>query len=169
MKNLSIAFLAAVSLMSFAGCKKKAGGADVLAKTTEFKDQMCKCTDKACADKVNEAYMKWGQDMAKEAGENKEASENKDASKLSDVTKAYADCMMKASGAAMPPAGDKPAAPPAGDKPADPNAAGTPPAPAGEKPADPNAATPPAPAGEKPAEPAAGTPPAPAGDKPAAK
>jgi hypothetical protein len=165
MKNLSIAFLAAVSLMSFAGCKKKGGGADMMAKMTEFKDQMCKCTDKGCADKVNEAYMKWGQDMAKEAGENKEPPKmsEEDMKKNADVAKAYAECMMKASGAnaAMtPPAGDK-AAPPAGEKPADPNAA-TPPA--GEKPADPNAATPP-PAGEKPAEPAA----APAGEKPAAK
>ena len=151
MKNLSIAFLAAVSLMSFAGCKKKAGGGDLMAKMTEFQKQMCACTDKACADKVNEAYMKWGQDMAKEAGENKEPPKmsEEDMKKNADVAKAYAECMMKASGAnaAMtPPAGDK-AAPPAGDKPADPNAAA--PAPAGDKPADPAAA--PAPAGDKPA------------------
>ena len=59
MKNLSIAVLAALSILSFAGCKKK-GGSDVAAKMGEFRDQMCKCTDKACADKVMESMTKIG-------------------------------------------------------------------------------------------------------------
>ena len=133
MKNLSIAFLAAVSLVTFAGCKKKAGG-DFMAKAGEFRDKMCKCTDKGCADGVDADMMKW-------QGENKEAPKmsDEDMKKGAEIKKAYDDCKAKA----VPPPPPTPAAPPAGEKPADPAAA----PPAGEKPADP--ATPPA--GEKPA------------------
>lgn len=145
MKNLTIAFLAAVSLMSFAGCKKKGG--DMLGKMTDFKDQMCKCTDKACADKVAADMAKMGE--GEKAGEAK-APDPEEAKKYAPVMKEYTDCMVKAmgmGGMATPPAGgDKPAAPAAG----------------GDKPAEP--AAPPA-GGDKPAEPAA--PPA-GGDKPAA-
>ncbi len=154
MKNLSIAFLAAVSLVSFAGCKGKKGG-DMMAKMTEYKDQMCKCTDKACADKVVAEMAKAQEAEGKEA----KAPDPEEAKKYAPVMKEYTDCMMKAMGAgsmggAPAAGGEKPAAP-AGDKPADP--AGTPPAaaaPAGDKPADP--AAPAAPTGDKPA-----------GDKPA--
>jgi hypothetical protein len=142
MKNLTIALLAAVSLLSFAGCKKKGGGSDALAKMTEFKDQMCKCTDKPCADKVMEAMTKWGADMAKEG--NKEAAKptEEDMKKSQAVSEEYSKCMQKAMASAMPPP-----PPPAGDKPADPAAAAPP---AGDKPADPAAPAAP-PAGDKPA------------------
>jgi hypothetical protein len=148
MKNLSIAFLAAVSLMSFAGCKKKPGGGDSLAKMTEFKDQMCKCADKACADKVNADYMKWGEEMKKEMGEAKEPPKmsEEETKKQTEVAMAYSTCMQKQMTPAMtpPPAG--------GDKPADPAAPPAAPPAGGDKPADP--AAPPAapPAGDKPAE-----------------
>src|SRR5678816_1183012 len=82
MKNLSIAILAALSLLSFAGCKKK-GGADMIAKMTEFKDQMCKCADKACADKVMADMTKWTQDMAKEGGDKEAAKPSEEDMKLS--------------------------------------------------------------------------------------
>ncbi|HEX2685350.1 MAG TPA: hypothetical protein VHN14_01965 [Kofleriaceae bacterium] len=153
MKNLTIAFLAAVSLMSFAGCKKKGGG-DMVGKYTELKDQMCKCTDKACADKVVADMAKMAEASAKEA----KAPDPEEAKKYEPIMKQYTECMTKALGGGnmmAPPPGDKPA----GDKPAA--------APAGDKPADPAAAAPPA--GDKPADPAA-APPAgdkPAGDKPA--
>ena len=146
MKKISIAFLAAMSIASF-GCKKKGGG-DALAKMTEFKDKMCKCADKACTDKVTEEMTKWGQDMAKEAGDKPAAPSEDDAKKLASITEEMTKCMTKAmmAGAPTPPA-PTPAAPPAGgDKPADPAAA--PPA-GGDKPADP-AAAPPA-GGDKPA------------------
>jgi hypothetical protein len=128
MKNLSIAFLAAVSLLSFAGCKKKAGG-DSLAKMNEFADQMCKCPDKACADKVNADLMKWSQEMG-----GKEMNAD-DKMKSEEINKKLQDCMNKFNAPPpppAPPAGDKPAdnmTPPAGDKPADPAAP-----PAGDKP-----------------------------------
>jgi hypothetical protein len=148
MKNLSIAVLAALSLMSFAGCKKKGGASDAIAKMTDFKDQMCKCADKACAEKVTEAMTKWGQDMAKEGGDKEAKISEDDTKKMASVTEEMTKCMTKAMMAgAMPP----PAAPPAGDKPADPAAAAAPPA--GDKPADPAAPAAP-PAGDKPADPA---------------
>jgi hypothetical protein len=138
MKNLSIAFLAAVSLMSFAGCKKKGGGADMMAKMTEFKDAMCKCADKACADKVTADMTKWQADMAKEAGDKPVVPNEEDMKKMAPVTEELGKCMAKAMTPAMTP---PPAAP---DKPADP--AAPPAAPPGDKPADP-AAPPAAPAG----------------------
>ncbi|HET7503543.1 MAG TPA: hypothetical protein VFK02_21120 [Kofleriaceae bacterium] len=143
MKNLSIAILAAVSLLSFAGCKKGGGAGDAVAKMTTFKDDMCKCADKACAEKVTEAMTKWGQDMAKEGGDKAAKVSEEDTKKMTALTEEMTKCMTKAmmAGATPPPAGDKPA---------------------GDKPAEPAAAAPP-PAGDKPAEPAA----PPAGDKPA--
>jgi hypothetical protein len=142
MKNLSIAVLAALSLLSFAGCKKK-GGSDVAAKMGEFRDQMCKCTDKACADKVMESMTKWTQEAAKEGGDKEAAKPNEeDMKKMQTISEEYTKCMQKVMTASMPP----PPAAPAGDKPADPAAA--PAAPAGDKPADPAAAPP---AGDKPA------------------
>jgi hypothetical protein len=139
MKNLTIAFLAAISLMSVAGCKKK-GGSDAIAKMTEFKDQMCKCADKACAEKVTEAMTKWGQEMAKEGGD-KEAAKmsEEDMKKSAAVSEEMGKCMTKLMTAAMTP----PPAAPTGDKPADPAA---PPA-GGDKPAEPAAPA----AGDKPA------------------
>jgi hypothetical protein len=142
MKNLSIAFLAAVSLVSFAGCKGKKG--DMMAKMTEYKDQMCKCAagDKVCADKVG---AEWKQAMEAEGKEGK-AQDPEEAKKYEPIVKQYNDCKDKvngtgAMGGAPAPGGDKPMAP-AGDKPADPAAP-----PAGDKPADPAAP----PAGDKPA------------------
>ena len=152
MKNLSIAFLAAVSLVSFAGCKKHGGTGDAIAKMTDFKDKMCKCADKACADKVTEEMTKWGQEAAKAGADKQEKISEEETKKMASVTEEMTKCMTKAmmAGAGAPPAGDKAMAP-AGDKPADPAAAAPP---AGDKPADPAAAAPAAPA-------------APAGDKPA--
>src|SRR5215510_13457987 len=103
MKNLSIAILAALSLLSFAGCKKK-GGADMIAKMTEFKDQMCKCADKACADKVTADMTKWTQDKAKEGGDNKEPAKlsDEDQKKFQTVNEDFTKCMQKLMAAAMP-------------------------------------------------------------------
>jgi hypothetical protein len=130
MKNLSIAILAALSLLAITGCKKK-GGADMIAKMTEFKDAMCKCTDKACADKVMADMTKWTQDMAKEGGDKEPAKPSEeDMKKSQQVSEEYTKCMQKVMAAGAP---TPPAAPPA-----DP-AAATPPAP---PPADPAAAPP---------------------------
>jgi hypothetical protein len=84
-------------------CRRKAkkggkGGGDMagaMAKMSEMKDKMCACADKACADKVNEDYMKWGQEMAKNVDTSEKPGED-DAKKMADVMKSYGDCMAKA-------------------------------------------------------------------------
>jgi hypothetical protein len=143
MKTLSIAILAALSLLSFAGCKKKGGGGEYLAKMTEFKDQMCKCTDRACADNVTAAMTKWTTDNAKAGADKNATASEEDTKKMTAVTEEMSKCMQKLMtppAAAAPPAGDKPADPAAPAAPADPAAP-----PAGDKPADPAApAAPPA-------------------------
>jgi hypothetical protein len=111
MKNLSIAILAALSLVSFAGCKKKGGGGEAIAKMADFKDQMCKCPDKACADKVTEAMTKWNQDMAKEGGD-KDASKlsEEDAKKVAAISEELTKCMSKLMAPPAPPTPPPPAA-----------------------------------------------------------
>src|SRR4029079_12222914 len=88
MKKISIAFLAALSLASF-GCKKK-GGAEASAKMTEFRDRMCACKDKACADKVNDDLTKWTQEQAKEAKATEE-----DNKKMMQMSEEMRKCMQK--------------------------------------------------------------------------
>ena len=92
----------------------------------DFKDKMCKCADKACADKVTEEMTKWGTEQAKNAGADKDAKiSEEDTKKIASVTEEMTKCMTKAmmAGVGAPPAA--PAAAPAGDKPADPAAAGS--------------------------------------------
>jgi hypothetical protein len=123
MKKLSIAFLAAMALVSFA-CKKKGGGGEVLGKMTEFKDRICACKDKACADQVSADMSKWMQDQTK-AGVKDEQPNPDDVQKTAKVSQEMTTCMTKfAEAAPPPPAGDTP--PAAGS--ADPAAGGTPPA-----------------------------------------
>jgi hypothetical protein len=137
MNKLTISFVAAMSLLAFAGCKKKGGAAgEAVAKMEGFQKSMCDCKDKACADKVNEDMSKWGTEMAKTAGAAKDEKPDPElAKKSADIMTKYTECMTKLMMAGMDkPAGDKPAgdtAAPAGDKPADDTAA-----PAGDKPAD---------------------------------
>lgn len=115
MKNLTIAFLATASLFAVGGCKKKGGGdaGEAVAKMEEFKNEMCKCKDKACADKVQESMTKWSTDMAAKAGDKKDQkADEATMKKMTEVGQAYGECMTKAmsAGAETPPAGgsDKP-------------------------------------------------------------
>jgi hypothetical protein len=116
MKNLTIAFLATATLFSVGACKKKGGGdaGEAVAKMTEFKDEMCKCKDKACADKVQEGMTKWSTDMAAKAGDKKEPPKQDEAmmKKMTEVGTQYGECMTKAmsAGAADPAMGSGSAA-----------------------------------------------------------
>jgi hypothetical protein len=120
MKKMSIAFLAAMSLASF-GCKKKGGAGEAMAKMNDMTEKMCKCTDKACADKVNDDYKKWGEEMSKNAsGKEAEAPSAEDQKKMTDTMTKFTECATKAMGGGAAMTGDKPAGDkPAGDKPAD--------------------------------------------------
>jgi hypothetical protein len=132
MTKLMIAFVAAVSILSFAGCKKKGGASDAIAKMEGFQKSMCECKDKACADKVQEDMTKWGTEAAKTANKD-EKPDPEMVKKSGEIMTKYTECMTKLMTASMggdKPAGDKPADPPAGDKPADDKK------PEGDKPAD---------------------------------
>lgn len=106
MKNLTIAFLATASLFTVGACKKKGGGdaGEAVAKMTEFKDEMCKCKDKACADKVQESMTKWSTEMAGKQGDKKDKPDEATMKKMTEVGQAYGECMTKAmsAGAAEP-------------------------------------------------------------------
>lgn len=99
MKNLTIAFLATASLFAVGACKKKGGGdaGEAVAKMSEFKDEMCKCKDKACADKVQESMTKWSTEMAAKAGDKKDQkADEATMKKMTEVGQAYGECMAKA-------------------------------------------------------------------------
>ena len=108
MQKIWIALVATLSLAA-PGCKKKSGdgGGDMVAKMTEYKNQMCACKagDKGCADKVNADMQKWREQHAK-GGEHKADPEM--AKKMEPITKEFADCMAKAT----TPAAGEGAAPP---------------------------------------------------------
>ncbi|MEJ7603329.1 MAG: hypothetical protein WKG01_35910 [Kofleriaceae bacterium] len=96
MKKILIVVSAALAIASFTGCKKKAGGDSgaALAKMTEFKDKMCKCTDgdAECAKKVSDEMMKWGESQPKP----KEGVVAKADPKAEEVGKQMGECMTKA-------------------------------------------------------------------------
>lgn len=101
------------------GCKKEASSSDtglVMAKMTEFADQMCRCKDKACADTVQEAMTKWSVDMAAKAGSTRdERPDEATMKKMTEIGQKYAECMTQAFQSAVepppPPAPIQPALP----------------------------------------------------------
>lgn len=99
MKNLTLAFAVAMTLMTF-GCKKK-GGADgageAMAKMTEFKDEMCKCKDARCAQDVSARMTAWTQEQAK--GQPARMSDA-DIKKAQQIGEELGTCMAKAMTAA---------------------------------------------------------------------
>jgi hypothetical protein len=98
MKNLTIAFAIAMTLMTF-GCKKKGGETgEAMAKYTEFRDEMCKCKDAKCAQDVSDKMTKWGQEQSKNQKEPPKMNEA-DTKKFADIGKEMGDCMQKAMGA----------------------------------------------------------------------
>jgi hypothetical protein len=104
MKNLTIAFLAAASLFTVGACKKKGGAAEAVEKMGQLKDAMCKCTDKACAEKVQADYLAYGKTME---GKKEEKPDQAAIDKLMGLAGEYMKCYEKATGAggeATPPA-----------------------------------------------------------------
>jgi hypothetical protein len=99
-------FGVAILFAAACGGKAKSGG-EALAKTEEFSKRMCECKDKACGDKVNEDYMKWGQEMAKSAGGKTEDKPDPELTKkLTEAATKYGDCYTKLA-TATPPVEDK--------------------------------------------------------------
>jgi hypothetical protein len=71
-----------------------------IAKFREFRDMMCACADRACADKVNEVMAEWGRSMSKKSKEPTLTEAEKEA--FMEVARDLALCSQKAYG---PPAG----------------------------------------------------------------
>ena len=74
MKNISICFVAALSLASF-GCKKKGGMAEAKAKMNEFADKMCACKDTSAPQGISDEMTKWSTEMSKTASKDEKPSE----------------------------------------------------------------------------------------------
>ena len=121
MKTIAFAFLAAMAVLSFTGCKKKNDIGAAMAKMEGFKSDMCKCKagEKACAEKV-EKDMKAYMDSMKGKEPDAKAMSDADKKKMMDTVTEMGKCQMAAMAAgdmappATPPAGGDQAAPPAG-------------------------------------------------------
>jgi len=141
MKKIALAFIAVMTVLSFAGCKKKDAMKEAMTKMEGFKTAMCACKDKACAEKVDKD-MKSYSDSMKGKGEKDAKMSADDEKKMMQMVADYSKCQQTAMGPEM------------GAPPADPAAAGgAPPAGADQGAAPPagGAAPPAPPAGDKPA------------------
>ncbi|HEY4179586.1 MAG TPA: hypothetical protein VGM90_22250 [Kofleriaceae bacterium] len=74
----------------------------IVAKVATFKDQMCACKDKGCAEKVNADYSAWGKEMTRKmlADGNPPKPDDATVKQVTDIAKDYAACMTTATGAA---------------------------------------------------------------------
>jgi len=89
---------------AYLNCKKKFAPkpGNAIRKMIEFKDKMCRCVDKACADTVVDEMTKWSQEMAKNADRSARVTEE-DTRKMSEVTEEFTKCATKAMTAGMTP------------------------------------------------------------------
>ena len=68
-----------------------------------YRERMCGCKDKPCADSVNEDFTRWMQRMAKEAGDRKPRPFTEDdAKQMADNATKYQDCYTKVVTASEP-------------------------------------------------------------------
>jgi hypothetical protein len=97
MTKLSFAFASALTLMSIAACKKKAGdgggAGDATAKMTEYKDKMCACKDADCAKKVSDEMTAWTASFSKSQGDKKLGEA--DQKRTTELGTQMGECMMK--------------------------------------------------------------------------
>lgn len=75
----------------------------MMAKFGEFKDQMCACKDKACADTVMDGMNRWSEKASKESEAMKQKPTDEQMKRMQDVGMAFAECMQKAMTDAPPP------------------------------------------------------------------
>jgi hypothetical protein len=76
--------------------KPKSTVEDAVAKMEGFQKAMCGCSDKNCADKVNEEMTVWGTEMAKAAGAAKDEKPSPTlARKSAEIMTKYTECMTK--------------------------------------------------------------------------
>ncbi|MEO8844370.1 MAG: hypothetical protein ABI704_22490 [Kofleriaceae bacterium] len=70
---------------------------EAMKKLTEFKDQICACTDSACAQRVSDGMTSWGQDQARENHEPAKMNEE-ETKKVTQIGEQMGKCMQKAMG-----------------------------------------------------------------------
>ena len=61
-----------------------------------FKNQMCGCKDKACADRVQEDLVQWSTEMAKSSDMRPGSFTEEQMRAMQDLGSGYAECMMNA-------------------------------------------------------------------------
>jgi len=103
----------AVGIALAIGCGKKDPVDEVINGLSSWKDKMCACKDKACADKVHEDYKKWENDVLepkmKGMDEKKiDKSKMEKGDKLDDERKACRRKFNEPEGGAAPPAAPTP-------------------------------------------------------------
>lgn len=100
--------------------RNRAETANVLERMGGFRDDMCKCQEKTCADDVQASMTKWSTDEAVKAQGRDRPNNMDEASmkKLTEIGQAYGECMTRAMSASVPPAdaGTNPPPPPPPDE-----------------------------------------------------
>ena len=70
------------------------GSAAMLAKMTQFTDEICTCSDRACADHVSEQISQWGQEMAKSYDRDAKPTED-DVKRMTSIAQRMTTCMTR--------------------------------------------------------------------------
>ena len=97
MKNLSI--IAVSLLLGLGACGNKFDKA--ISEAEGFKDKMCACKDKDCAEKVDADFKSWNKEMKEKFGKDDKPNEDQ-MKKVMEVQKAYRECERKAEGETPP-------------------------------------------------------------------
>jgi len=87
------------ALLVLAACPSKKDEkrfeAAALAKMAELSTRMCECKDKACADHVQIAMTKWGEEMAKDPAVRDYKPDESVMKQMTDLAMRYSECMTK--------------------------------------------------------------------------
>jgi hypothetical protein len=68
--------------------------AAALARTSRFADDMCKCADRACVERVTEAMTRWAQDMVNTGGQEPTATMSEaDTRRMAQITERLTTCV----------------------------------------------------------------------------
>jgi hypothetical protein len=89
MRNI---MLVASVVFGLGACGKSAGD-EALSKLEGFKNQICACKDKACAEKVSEEMTKWGEEFQKNNKDKEPSKEQME--KAAKITEELGECMTK--------------------------------------------------------------------------
>ena len=83
-------------------CDNRFGLGNAIRKMTEFKDMMCQCADKTCADHVTDQMTKWSMEMAKHVDRDFKVTEE-ETKQMTKVTEEFTQCAVKAMSAGTGP------------------------------------------------------------------